>query len=81
MILEAAILDVKLGEIDAFEAAFRQAQAIITSIAGYRGHQLQKCLESENRYLLLVNWQTLEDHTQGFRKSEEYQQWKVLLHL
>lgn len=80
MILEAAILEVKPGEIDAFEAAFRQAQAIISSIAGYRGHQLQKCLESENRYLLLVNWQTLEDHTQGFRKSEEYQQWKVLLH-
>ena len=80
MILEVAILDVKPGEIDAFEAAFQQAQSIISSMAGYGSHQLQKCIEKENRYILLVTWQTLEDHTQGFRSSEEYQQWKALLH-
>ncbi len=42
--------------------------------------KLQKCIEKENRYILLVNWKTLEDHTEGFRKSDEYQQWKILLH-
>ncbi|MEM6251650.1 MAG: antibiotic biosynthesis monooxygenase [Cyanobacteria bacterium P01_D01_bin.156] len=78
--LEVAILDVKPDDTDAFEAAFQQAQSIISSMAGYRGHQLQKCLEKDNRYVLLVSWQTLEDHTQGFRGSEEYQQWKALLH-
>lgn len=80
MILEVAILDVKPGETDAFEAAFQQAQSIISSMAGYGGHQLQKCIEKENRYILLVTWRTLEDHTQSFRGSEEYQQWKTLLH-
>ena len=80
MILEVAILDVKPGELDAFEAAFQQAQSIISSMAGYGSHQLQKCIEKENRYILLVTWQTLEDHTQGFRSSEEYLQWKALLH-
>ena len=80
MILEVAILDVKPVETTAFEAAFHQAQAIISSMAGYGGHQLQKCIEKENRYVLLVTWQTLEDHTQGFRGSAEYQQWKALLH-
>ncbi|ESA36156.1 antibiotic biosynthesis monooxygenase [Leptolyngbya sp. Heron Island J] len=80
MILEVAILDIKPGEIDAFETAFQQAQSIISSMAGYGSHQLQKCIEKENRYILLVTWQTLEDHTQGFRGSEEYQQWKALLH-
>ncbi|MOA13356.1 hypothetical protein D3C78_1334050 [compost metagenome] len=47
---------------------------------GYRWHQLQKCIEKPSRYLLLVEWETLEDHTIGFRNSVEYQRWKELLH-
>ena len=80
MVLEVAILTVKPGEAVAFEQAFLQAQSIISSMDGYVSHQLQKCMEQENRYILLVTWQTLEDHTQGFRQSPEYQQWKALLH-
>ena len=80
MILEVAILDVKSDRQNEFEAAFREAQSIISSMSGYINHQLQKCLEKENRYILLVNWEKLEDHTQGFRKSREYQDWKALLH-
>ena len=80
MILEVAILDVKPVETEAFETAFQQAQTIISSMTGYGGHQLQKCLERENRYLLLVTWNTLEDHTIGFRNAPEYQRWKALLH-
>lgn len=80
MILEVALLDVKAGQTDAFEAAFAQAQEIISSMPGYLDHQLQRCLEQPNRYILLVNWQTLADHTQGFRGSPQYQDWKTLLH-
>ncbi len=80
MLLEVAILDVKPGRSDEFEAAFTQAQAIISSMRGYVSHQLQKCVEKPNRYILLVNWQTLEDHTQGFRGSAAYQEWRRLLH-
>ena len=80
MILEVAILNVKAGETAAFEAAFAEAQKIIAGMAGYVNHELQKCLEVPNQYILLVRWQTLEDHTVGFRKSAEYQQWKALLH-
>ncbi|MEM1251373.1 MAG: antibiotic biosynthesis monooxygenase [Cyanobacteria bacterium P01_H01_bin.21] len=80
MILEVALLDIKPGETELFEAAFQQAQDIISSMAGYGGHQLQKCVEKENRYVLLVTWQTLEHHTKGFRESDEYQTWKSLLH-
>ena len=80
MILEVAMLDVKPGETTEFEAAFKKAQKIISSMSGYASHQLQKCLESPNRYILLVNWQTLEDHTVGFRESDEYQQWRAMLH-
>ena len=80
MILEVAILNVKPGQQQDFEAAFEKAQDIISSMPGYISHQLQACIEDPGRYLLLVTWQTLEDHTEGFRQSEQYQEWRTLLH-
>lgn len=80
MILEVAILDVKPNMQSSFEAAFSKAQKIISGINGYVSHQLQKCIEKPNRYILLVNWDQVEDHTVGFRKSLEYQEWRELLH-
>ncbi|GAB3242986.1 antibiotic biosynthesis monooxygenase family protein [Chitinimonas naiadis] len=80
MILEVAMLSVQPGQSTAFEAAFRQAQAIIASMQGYLSHELQRCLERDDQYVLLVRWQTLADHEQGFRQSPQYQQWKALLH-
>ncbi|MEO7742718.1 MAG: antibiotic biosynthesis monooxygenase [Usitatibacter sp.] len=80
MILEAAALQVRAGQLQAFEAAFGEAQAIISSMKGYRSHQLQRCLEREGHYLLLVEWDSVADHEEGFRKSAEYRQWKKLLH-
>ncbi len=47
---------------------------------GYVSHQLQRCIENQNRYILLVNWQNLADHTIGFRSSIQYQEWRKLLH-
>jgi heme-degrading monooxygenase HmoA len=80
MILEAAMLQVRPGQSQAFEAAFRQAQSIIASMPGYRSHELQRCLEREGQYLLLVRWDSVEAHEVGFRKSEPYREWKRLLH-
>lgn len=80
MILEAVTLDIIPGQERDFEAAFSEASAIISSMPGYLSHQLQHCLEKENRYLFLVQWETLEAHTIGFRGSEPYQRWKALLH-
>jgi len=80
MILEAAQLQVRPGQSGAFESAFRQAQAIIASMPGYRSHELQRCLEREGHYLLLVRWDSVATHEEGFRKSAQYQEWKRLLH-
>jgi heme-degrading monooxygenase HmoA len=80
MVLEAAILNVRAGMNERFEQAFRQASPIIAAMPGYLRHSLQRCLEAPGRYLLLVEWNTLEDHTVGFRQSGQYQQWKSLLH-
>ncbi|MYE23217.1 MAG: antibiotic biosynthesis monooxygenase [Gammaproteobacteria bacterium] len=80
MILELALLDVRPGEESRFEAAFARAQSIIASMQGYVSHELQRCVENPSRYVLLVRWQTLSDHTEGFRGSSEYLEWKRLLH-
>ncbi|MDA9125161.1 antibiotic biosynthesis monooxygenase [Flavobacteriaceae bacterium] len=80
MILEVAILNIKRGQSEAFEKAFSRAKNIISSMNGYINHQLKKCVEEKDKYILLVNWETIEDHEIGFRKSEDYQQWKALLH-
>jgi heme-degrading monooxygenase HmoA len=71
---------VKPGEHEAFEAAFREAQAIIASMPGYRAHELQRCIEHAGRYLLLVRWDSVGAHEVGFRGSPDYQRWRELLH-
>lgn len=81
MILEVAILDVIPDQESNFQTDFSKAQSIISSMKGYISHDLSRCIEKPNRYILLVNWENLEYHTKGFRSSAEYQQWKELLHL
>lgn len=80
MVLEVAVLDVIPGEEERFQADFGRAQSIISSMHGYREHELQRCIENPSRYILLVRWDRLEDHTEGFRGSPRYQEWKELLH-
>jgi heme-degrading monooxygenase HmoA len=80
MILEVAMLQVRPGMTNEFEHNFLLASKIISKMKGYLKHELQKCIEDTNKYVLLVQWETLEDHTIGFRESEEYKEWKELLH-
>ena len=80
MILEVALLNIRDGMCDRFEAAFKQASPIIAATPGYISHELKRCIEVPSRYILLVQWNSLEDHTVGFRQSENYQEWKRLLH-
>ena len=80
MISEAVILNVKAGQTVDFENNFRLASTFISKANGYIEHELQKCIEAENKYLLLIKWETLEDHTIGFRNSDDFQEWKKLLH-
>jgi heme-degrading monooxygenase HmoA len=80
MILEVAILEIKPTLTAEFETVFPEASSIIAAMPGYISHELQRCLETENRYILLVRWEKLEDHTIGFRRSVQYQKWASLLH-
>jgi heme-degrading monooxygenase HmoA len=80
VITEQAVLDVKPGQERDFESAFAEAKALIASMPGFESLQLHRCIEQSNRYLLLVAWRRLEDHTEGFRRSAVYEEWRQLLH-
>ncbi|MFZ4816001.1 MAG: antibiotic biosynthesis monooxygenase family protein [Phototrophicaceae bacterium] len=80
MILEIANLIVQPSQQPAYEAAFKQAVPLIANSHGYIRHELHRCVETPGRYMLFVWWQTLEDHTKGFRGSAAYQEWRTLLH-
>lgn len=80
MILEHALLQVKPGLEAEFEEAMRQALPLIQATPGFLKIEVKPCLETKGRYLLLVEWETLEAHMQGFRGSDRYADWKRLLH-
>lgn len=80
MILEVAQLQVKPGMMNDFESSFRQASKIISQMPGYIAHELHKCVETADKYILLVKWNSITDHEIGFRKSPQYEEWKALLH-
>ena len=79
-VLEHAVLDVVPGREAEFELAFAEARRFIASASGFRWLRLARCVERPDRYLLLVGWRTLEDHTVGFRGSPAYEEWRRLLH-
>ncbi|MBC7723701.1 MAG: antibiotic biosynthesis monooxygenase [Burkholderiaceae bacterium] len=80
MITEHALLPVIPGREVEFEAAFSRARTLISSMPGCRSVVLSRSMESQSTYLLLVEWDRLEDHTIGFRQSAQYQDWRTLLH-
>jgi heme-degrading monooxygenase HmoA len=80
MVLEHAILPVRPGREVEFEKAFALAKPLISGIPGFVGLSVSRSVESPNQYLLLVEWDSIEAHTEGFRGSPEYDQWRALLH-
>ncbi len=79
MILERAVLVVTPGTEPEFEAAMEQAKEVIAQAPGFRSLRLQRGIEQPSTYLLLVEWETIEDHTQGFRESERFVRWRELI--
>lgn len=80
MITEHALLPVTAGREDEFVAAMEEAKSIIASSPGFVSLSVERCLEQPNHFLLLVQWETLEDHTEGFRGSPAYDEWRARLH-
>jgi heme-degrading monooxygenase HmoA len=79
MILEVASLTIAPEHRAQFEAAFAEARRIISAMPGFVSHQLHRSIETDGRYLLLVQWLTVQHHMVGFRQSPQFTQWRALL--
>ena len=79
MILELATIEIKPGTNTDFETSLGKAQEVISKSQGYISHEFHQCIEQDNKYVLLIRWQTLEDHTIGFRESALFAEWRGLI--
>jgi len=79
VILELALIQTEPERADAFEAAVHSAIHHVTSSKGYVSHELRRCIETPGRFALLIRWQTLEDHTVGFRESPAFPAWRAVV--
>lgn len=80
MILELAEITIRPGEELAFDAAIsRGIQTVISRAAGFRRASVHKGIESPERYVLQIEWDTLENHTVEFRGSPAFAQWRAIV--
>ena len=80
MIVEQAMLHVRSGEDAAFRVALEQARPLIAASPGFRRMAVHPAAERDGLYLLLIEWDSIADHRDGFRQSERYARWRDLLH-
>ncbi|MES2978193.1 MAG: antibiotic biosynthesis monooxygenase [Pseudomonadota bacterium] len=80
MILELADIRIQPGQQAAFDAAIEKGLATVISHAkGFQGYKVNKGIESPERYILQIFWDTLEDHTVGFRQSPAFAEWRAIV--
>ena len=80
MVLESVTVTIREGENAAFEAAFAEASEIVAASSGFRFLELHRGLEDARRYALLIEWDSVADHMDGFRNAPGYERWRELLH-
>jgi heme-degrading monooxygenase HmoA len=80
MIVEHALLSVRDGESAGFEAAMKRALPLIAASPGFQGIEVRPAVEQPGSYLLLVRWDDVASHRDGFRTSRRYAEWRALLH-
>ena len=80
MILEIADIRIAPGQQAAFDAAIQLgAETVASKARGFRGYMVNKGVESPERYILMIYWDTLEDHTVGFREGPLFAQWRAIV--
>src|SRR6186713_2187142 len=80
MILEIADIRVKAESASEFTAAIKRgAETVIANAKGFAGYKVNHSIESPDRFVLMIYWQTLEDHTVGFRQSPAFQEWRAIV--
>lgn len=80
MLLELADLRILPGQQAEFEKALQHGiQNVLSKAEGFRGCAVRKGIESPERYLVMIDWTTLESHTVGFREGPLFPQWRAII--
>ena len=80
MILEMADIRIRSGAQAAFDAAIQLGvETVIAKAIGFRGYKVNRGVESPDRYVLMILWDTLENHTVDFRNSSAFGQWRAIV--
>ncbi|HLX78798.1 MAG TPA: antibiotic biosynthesis monooxygenase family protein [Acidimicrobiales bacterium] len=79
MIVEQAVITVAEGKEESFETAFAEAKSVMASSPGCQSVQLYRCIEEPERFLLFVEWDSVEAHMEGFRKSAAFDEWREIV--
>ena len=80
MILELADIRIAPGQQAAFDEAIQRGlSTVIQNAKGFQGFKVNKGIENPERYILQIFWETLEDHTVGFRESPAFAQWRAIV--
>jgi len=79
MVLEVAIIDIEPGREDDFVAAYSKARPLVVSTPGFRSVRMTRGIESPSRFVLLVEWDTIEAHLENFRATDRFTRWRALI--
>lgn len=79
MILETAVLDIKEESIEELKGVLEDAKTVISKSKGFVSIQFVQCIETPTKFIAFIQWETLEDHTIGFRESELFVKWRAIL--
>jgi heme-degrading monooxygenase HmoA len=79
MVLEVALIDVQPGAEDAFAAAYRLGHPILAGTPGCRSVRMTRGIESPSRFVLLVEWDSVQAHRENFRATERFVQWRQFI--
>ena len=79
MVLEVALIDVQAGQEDAFAAAYAEGASGLAETPGCRTVRMTRGIESPNRFVLLVEWDSVAAHEENFRATERFTTWRSLI--
>lgn len=79
MVLEIAEFSIQPGREEEFAAAFREARPLVAASDGFRSARMTRGVESPSTFVLIIEWETVEAHTKGFRESDRFTRWRELI--
>jgi heme-degrading monooxygenase HmoA len=79
MVIEVGLIDVQAGREDDFAAAYVKAHSILATTPGCRSVRMTRGIETPSRFVLIVEWDSVDAHLDNFRASDRFTEWRALI--